>query len=289
MRERIYSNSVIKIVAGVFSVGGIVFLVQWISGFIPEKLTGNGEVFNLAIAIIQCILAVWCYILLYRYFEKRQITELSSASFLKNAVPGFLTGIALQSLIVLVLYLTGGYVITRINPASFMVPAFTAALTAGFVAEIIIRGILFRLVEEKLGTAITIGIMMLLFLVLHLGGEGPRMLSVLAVSMQAGFLLSAVYVLTRNLWFPIFLHFAWDFAEPGIFGAINPGNSIEKSLFTCQVSGPEIFNRRTFGTGKLNSVPASMFIGRNVLFMAGKAKRKLYISLLEGSEKPLTH
>jgi uncharacterized membrane-anchored protein len=126
MENRIYSNTVIKITTGVFFVGGIVFLVQWISGFFPEKLTGNGEVFNFVVAAIQCFLAVLCYILLYRFFEKRQIYELSSASFLKNAASGFLTGIVLQSLIILVLYLAGGYVITRINPASFMVPDFHA-------------------------------------------------------------------------------------------------------------------------------------------------------------------
>ncbi len=272
MEKRIYSNTVIKIVAGVFLIGGIVFLVQWISGLFAEKLMGHTEVFYLLVALIQCILAVWCYILMYRYFEKRQITELSSASFLKNAIPGFLTGIALQSLIVLVLYLAGGYVITRINPASFMVPAFTTALTAGFVAEIIIRGILFRLVEEKLGTAITIGIMMLLFMVMHLGSEGSTVLSVLAVSMQAGFLLSAVYILTRNLWFPIFLHFAWDFAEPGIFGAINPGNSIEKSLFTCQVSGPDIFTGGPLGP--VNSIQSLLLCLLAGMFFLGLARRR---------------
>jgi membrane protease YdiL (CAAX protease family) len=277
MKSRIYNNIVIRIIAGVFLVGGIVFLIQWLSGYFPENLTGDGYIFNLVIAIVQCILAVWCYILLYRYFEKRQIGELSRASFLKNAVPGFLTGIVLQSLIILVLYLAGGYVITRINPALFMVPAFTAALTAGFVAEIIIRGILFRLVEEKLGTVITIGIMMFLFLLMHSGGEGPRMLSALAVSIQAGFLLSAVYVLTRNLWFPIFLHFAWDFAEPGIFGAINPGNSIEKSLFTCQVSGSDILTGGPLGpVNSIQSLILCLLAGMFFLWLARRRKNFIF-------------
>jgi uncharacterized protein len=262
MGERIFSNTIFKIVAGVFSVIGIVFLIQWISGFISEKLTGNGELFNLIIAIIQCCLSVWCYRVLYGYFEKRQITELSSTSFVKNAVPGFLTGIVMQSIIILVIYMAGGYAVTHINPASFMLPAFTAALTAGFVAEIVIRGILFRLVEEKLGTVISMGIMTVLFMVLHLGGKGATLLSVLAVSMQAGFLLSATYVLTRNLWFPIFLHFAWDFAEPGIFGAINPGNTVEKSLFACHISGPNFLTGGTLG-------PVNSFQSLLLCFLAG--------------------
>lgn len=259
--------------AGIFSVGGIVFLTQWISGFFLPGPAGKQEFYYLIIAVIQCILAVLCYITVYRFFEKRQIHELSRATFLKNAASGFIAGIGLQSLIILVLYLAGGYAITRVNPASFMLPSFTAALTAGFVAEIIIRGVLFRLLEEKLGTIITIVIMMLLFTVLHMGSNGQSLLSISAVSVQAGFLLSAAFVLTRNLWFPVFLHFAWDFAVPGIFGAINPGNSIEKSLFSCRVSGPSLL---TGGTqGPVNSVQAlilCLLTGMFFLWLAGKRK-----------------
>jgi membrane protease YdiL (CAAX protease family) len=270
-------NTVIKITAGAVLVIGIVFLVQWMSGFFSQRFTRNGLLFNLVVAIIQCILAVWCYVLLYRFFEKRRITELGREYFLKNAVPGFLTGLTLQSLIILVLFLTGGYTVSKLNPASFMLPAFTAALTAGFVAEIIIRGILFRLVEERLGTVITMGIMMLLFAILHLGGNGATLLSVLAVSMQAGFLLSAAYVLTRNLWFPIFLHFAWDFAEPGIFGAINPGNSIDKSLITCQVSGSQILTGGTLGP--VNSIQSLLLCLLAGMIFLGLARRKKYFIL----------
>jgi len=277
MGKTIYNNTLIKIVAGVVLVGGIVFLIQWLSGFVPGKPAGNEVVFNFILAVIQCFLAVWCYILLYRFLEKRQVYELNRALFLLNAVPGFITGIALQSLIVLVLYLAGGYIITRINPASDMVPPFTAALTAGFIAEIIIRGIFFRLIEEKLGTAITIGIMMLLFLLLHLDGKGTGMLSALAVSMQAGFLLSAVYVFTRNLWFPIFLHFAWDFAEPGIFGAINPGNSIDKSLFTCNVSGSTILTGGYHGpVNSIQSLLLCFLAGMFFLWVARQRKNFIF-------------
>ncbi len=43
-----------------------------------------------------------------------------------------------------------------------MIPSFTMALTAGFVAEIIIIGIVFRLIEKQFGTAVAIIIMILL-------------------------------------------------------------------------------------------------------------------------------
>jgi len=57
-------------------------------------------------------------------------------------------------------------------------------------------------------------------------------------ALEAGFLISTVYVFSRSLWLPIFFHFAWDFVEPGIWGAINPGNLIDQSLFTSKITGP---------------------------------------------------
>jgi len=192
-------------------------------------------------------MALLSYILLFRFYEKRTITELSLKGFWKNAVIGFLTGFILQSLLILIIYMTGGYSIIRVNPISFLLPAFTTALTAGFVAEIIIRGVIFRLTEENLGTVITLIIFTLLFAVLHSNSKGATFLSVLSTSIQAGFLLSAAFVFSRSLWLPIFLHFAWDFTEPGIYGAINPGNAIDKSLFTSEIIGPKLLTGGELG------------------------------------------
>ena len=141
---------------------------------------------------------------------------------------GFATGLLLQSFFILVIYVAGGYSVISINPFSFLVPAFATAFTAGFVSEILIRGIFFRLIEEKLGTELALLILTLLFGLLHLNVTGATTLSVFTTATQAGLLLSAAYVFTRSLWITIFFHFAWDFAEPGIFGAINPGNTINQ-------------------------------------------------------------
>jgi uncharacterized protein len=84
-------------------------------------------------------------------------------------------------------------------------------------------------------------------------------------------------VLTRNLWFPIFLHFAWDFAEPGIFGAINPGNAVEKSLFTCQVSGPHILTGGSLGpVNSLQSLLLCFFAGSVFLWLAWQKKSIIF-------------
>ena len=262
-----------KIIIGILVVGGSVAVFgEWTSRALLDKTQLTNELKNVIVGIIGVSVALLSYILLFRFYEKRQIGELSLAAFGKNALTGFLAGLILQSLVILVIYLAHGYSIIRVNPVSFLVPAFTSALTAGFVAEILIRGIIFRLTEEKLGTLIALIISASIFGLLHAGNKEATFLSVLSTTIQAGILLSAVYVFSRSLWLPIFLHFAWDFAEPGIYGGVNPGISIEKNLFTSKITGSELLTGGQFGPG--NSIQAAIFCLITGLLFLWSAKRK---------------
>jgi len=126
-----------KIILSVLVVAGSVALGEWISRSLLDKIQIQDDFKNLITAIIDVLMALLSYILLFRSYEKRNITELSFESSLKNSVIGFLAGFILQSLLILVIYIAGGYSITRVNPVSFLLPACTTALSAGFVAEII--------------------------------------------------------------------------------------------------------------------------------------------------------
>jgi uncharacterized protein len=261
-----------KIIIGSVVVGGAVALGETVSRFLLGKTQLSNELINLMVAIVDVLMALMSYVLLFRFYEKRKITELSLVAFFKNALIGFSAGIVLQSLFIVVIYLAGDYSITLVNPVSFLLPAFTTAFTAGFVAELLLRGIIFRLTEEKLGTVIALIIAVLFFAIMHSGSKNATLLSVLAASIQAGLLLSAAYVFTRTLWLSVFLHFAWDFAEPGIFGAINPGNTVEASLFTSKISGPEILTGGLNGPG--NSIQSIIFCLITALIFLWLAKQK---------------
>jgi hypothetical protein len=198
------------------------------------------------------------YVILYRRYEHRQITELSSSEFAKNSLAGFASGFILQSVFILIIFLTCTYSVESVNSASSLLSSFSTAITAGFVSELIFRGILFRIAEEKFGTITALSFITLLFAMFHLNVEGATPVSVLSTAMMAGLLLSSVYVLTRSLWVTIFLHFGWDFTEPGIYGAINPGNSIRESLLSSHIAGPDSLTGGTLGPQ--NSIPALIIV-----------------------------
>src|SRR5436190_1085550 len=145
-------------------------------------------------------------------------------------------------------------------------------IVAGFVAEILILGVIFRLIEEELGTIIALVILTLLFAVMHMNVKGANFLSVSSTAIQSGLLLSAAYVFSRSLWLPIFFHFAWDFAEPGVFGAINPGISIDQSLLTSKVDGPLILTGGQLGPQ--NSIQSLLLCSIVSLIFLWLAKQK---------------
>lgn len=263
---------VTKIFIGIVVVGGSVALVEFTGRFLLNKTQLPFELKNGIIGITEVIIALLVYILLFRFYEKRKIKELSLATFGKNALIGFLTGLTIQSLLILVIYFSRGYSVLHVNPASFLIPGFTIAFVAGFIAEIILRGIIFRLTEEKLGTVNALIILALLFAFLQLSVPGATILSVFSTAIHAGILLSASYVFTRSLWLSIFLHFAWDFAEPGIYGAINPGNTITTSLLRSDITGSEFLTGGKFGPE--NSIQAIIFCSVTVLLFLFLAKKK---------------
>ena len=261
-----------KIIIGVSCIVGVVVLVEWLGRPVLAKTQLPENFGNIIIAIAESGFALLAYTYLFKVYEKRKICELSTDAFWKNAVIGYATGFVLQSIFILIIYLRGYCSVIEINQVSSLLPSFAAALTAGFVGEIVIRGIFFRLTEEKLGTVLTLIICVLFFAIMHMNAKGASILSVSSTVVEAGLLLSAGYIFSRRLWLPIFLHFAWDFAEPGVFGAINPGITIDQSLLTSKIEGPLILTGGQLGPQ--NSMQALLLCAIASLIFLWMGKKK---------------
>ncbi|HLX92054.1 MAG TPA: CPBP family intramembrane glutamic endopeptidase [Puia sp.] len=254
---------------------GFVFLVELVRR--PLELTNLSEgIKSLIVAILHATVTVIAYRKIFAAYEKRPISELSLADFTGHAVTGFATGILMQAFFILVICLAGTYSVLQTNLITYLAQPFAFALTAGFVAEIIIIGVVFRLLERQTGTMIALVIFIILFAALHIKSQGATVISVCATAMQAGFMLPAAFVFSRSLWLPIFLHFGWDLAEPGIFGAINPSNSLTQGLLTSKIEGSPIITGGVRGPqDSLESMLLSLALGLVFLLFAMKKGRIL--------------
>jgi CAAX protease family protein len=235
--EKVLHFFLTKIIVGIGVIVLLVACIEWLRSSILGRTSLSNDVKALIIAVTEALIAAAGYIFLFRWYDRRRIHELNAATFIINAGSGFLAGILLQSLFILIIYLGGTFLVVHVNPVTALINPFAFALTAGFVVEIIMIGVVFRLLEQQTGTVIALFAFIALFAILHVNMKGATIISVGATAMQAGLMLPAAYVCSRSLWLPVFLHLGWDFAEPGIFGGINPSTSMTQGLLTSKIAG----------------------------------------------------
>jgi len=236
-----------KILVGIIVVVGVYGVSQLFFSELLKLVSITKELNNLIVGTVSAVLAILSYVFLYRFYEKRKITELSTVKIGKYLTAGILLGIILQSLTILIIYFEGGFTVVSINSILFIIPSLTMAFSSAIFEETLFRGIIFRIIEEKLGSYLGLTVSALIFGVLHLANPNSSFITALGLAIQAGLLLASAYIYARNLWFPIAIHFAWNFTESGIFGAIVSGNTLTKSLLTTKIQGAEWFTGGQFG------------------------------------------
>lgn len=255
--QKILHFPLTKIIIGLLVCGVIVSLGQLLVGKLLNLTVLDKDIKNLITGLVVAILAIVSYMYLYKFYEKREITEFSKNGILKSLTVGIILGVVLQSLTILVIYLKGGYSIVTINPIIFLVPPLTMAFTSAIFEETLMRGIIFRITEEKLGSYLALIISAVLFGAMHLANPNSSLTAAIGLAIQAGLLLASAYIYSRNLWFPIAIHFAWNFTQSAIFGANVSGNTISKTLITSKIEGAEWFTGGQFGPE--GSIQATVF------------------------------
>ncbi|RIJ37037.1 CPBP family intramembrane glutamic endopeptidase [Pontibacter oryzae] len=246
-----------KIIVGLIVCLAIIRVGQPLVDKILELTSINSDLAKLIRGVIVAILAIVSYSYLFKHYEQREITEFSKNNLFKNLILGLTLGVVLQALTILVIYLKGGYTIISINPVLYIIPPLAMAFTSAIVEEILLRGIVFRITEEKLGSYLALLISAALFGAMHFANPNSSLTAAVGLAIQAGLLLAAAYIYSRNLWFPIALHFAWNFTQSAIFGAKVSGNTISKTLITSEIEGAVWYTGGQFGPE--GSVQATLF------------------------------
>ena len=107
-------------------------------------------------------------------------------------------------------------------------------------------------------------------------------MSVIAVGIEGGVLLSAAYVLTRRLWLAIGIHFAWDFAQDYVFGLGHGVNGLVRG----QLTGPELLSGGSAGIeGSILALILCLLASVYLLVRAGRKGNFMNPSRRRGGEK----
>lgn len=225
---------------------GTVFVIALVGSLALGAVDGSWLP-TLVIGTLAAVLAVLAYGWVVRRTERRAATEVGRAGAGSALGRGLVLGVAMFGAVIACIALTGGY---RVDGAGSVTVAvgllgFTAA--AAVTEELLFRGVLFRVVEERTGTWVALVLTAVVFGAMHLANPEATIWGAVAIAIEAGLMLGAAYAATRTLWLPIGLHVGWNFAAAGIFGTVVSGNATPQGLLAGVTSGPVLLSGGEFG------------------------------------------
>jgi membrane protease YdiL (CAAX protease family) len=223
---------------------GLDFLIDTIfSSTLSEPLSTYIRYFKFVLTVIATFFAYKLYVFI---FEKRPAYELSFSSFVPETFAGIVAGGGMITLSVIILIIPGFYKVDSFNSITSLTDGLFLFANGAFFEEVLFRLIIFRLVEEFVGSWISMIISALLFGFAHIFNDNATLWSATAIAIEAGFLLAVAFMLTRRIWFAFGLHFGWNFLQASVFGIATSGNSFE-GLISPGITGPSWLTGGAFG------------------------------------------
>ncbi|MEV4565486.1 CPBP family intramembrane glutamic endopeptidase [Nonomuraea sp. NPDC049419] len=203
----------------------------------------------LPVGVGLAIAALACYRWLCRVVELRpDIPELGRTGRWSQLRRGTLIGLGMFAGLMALIAVFGGWQEVSWGSVGGFLGTAGLMATVAVTEELLFRGVLFRIVEERTGTVIALVVSGLLFGAMHLINPNATLWGAFAIALTAGVMLAAAYIATRSLWLPIGLHFAWNFTQGGIFGVTVSGSGVQSGgLLNVTLSGPSALTGGAFG------------------------------------------
>lgn len=228
------------------SLGSILFAMLYGLGMgllsIPQP-TAKCVAMLIAAAVILVMLPLWV-----RLFEGRWRGDLLTRHAGKSLFLGVSTGFLFFVTLTGILYAIGCYQAIYASPHW---PHVLVNLCFYFLVacgeEVIFRGVVFRMIDERFGLWRALGISALIFGFAHIFNPAASIWSSVAIAVEAGVMLGAAYKCSNSLWLPIGIHWAWNFTQGNVFGFAVSGENDNESIFTATLSGHDLITGGSFG------------------------------------------
>lgn len=224
---------------------GLVFFMswaeEWLEAYAAQPFMNIGIQIALGLGAIAVYLA-WGWLI-----EQRKVDELATRGMAREWAIGALCGAGLYTISAVTLMLMGIYKVEGLNPVAFLLPNLALAIKSGIFEELIFRGVLFKSTEDLFGSWVGILVSSVVFGFLHLLNPGATVGAALYISIEAGLLLSAAYLVTRRLWICIGFHMAWNYVQSAVYSGAVSGTVGDPGLLKATIEGPDYLTGGSFG------------------------------------------
>lgn len=216
-----------------------------------------------------CIV-LFAYAVLVKLGEGRNPSELDPLVAPGGIVVGLLTGFVMFSSVMAIMIVFGLY---RLEYRG-MAPAWVGAglaIESGVFEEVIVRGVVLRLIWRAFGPWMAFAVSAILFGAGHIGNPGATWFTTACIAIEAGIMLGAFYALTGRLWVSIGVHAGWNFTQGYLFGSAVSGSKFGEAIAisTAQPQFPTWLTGGAFGPeASLPSLAVCLAVGIAVLWLA---------------------
>ena len=210
---------------------------------------------QLPAAVFAGFLGLFLYAIWTNMTEHRPITELYLKRMFKDLGNGLLLGVIYFGVVVGVMALLDSYSVTGVQFNWFpQLASFLFFFLVAVFEEIVFRGVLFRMIDDRWNTGVALIVSSLAFGAMHLFNTGATLWSAVAIAIEAGLVMGAAFKCSGTLWLPIGIHWAWNYVEGNVLGFAVSGSPVQDKIFTSIITGPDWITGGIFGAEA--SVPA---------------------------------
>ena len=194
------------------------------------------------------------YALWWKWTEKRRAADLPMRRLAADMGLGFGIGILFFVVVTGVIALLGGYRVGSVHwDWNSLISSLFMFLVVAIGEEVLFRGIVFRMIDDRWGTLVALVVSALIFGFVHITNDNATVWSSLAIAVEAGLLLGAAYKWSGTLWLPIGIHWSWNYFQGPVFGFAVSGNDTT-SLIQPVIQGSDWLTGGSFGAEA--SIPA---------------------------------
>ena len=232
-----------------FAVVYLAYSMVWELGIYASGFAMDGVV-ELLLAQFGAVLALFA-----TYFSLKKVRTLPSSGLGftirgrgKDVIGGILVATLLYSFGFGISCFAGWIQVESVQwPWKSMLTTWLLFFLVAVYEETLLRGIVLgKLLDSGMSKLVALVLSSLFFSVLHLLNPHFSCLP-FANLFLAGVMLGASYVYTRNLWFPISLHWFWNWLQGPVLGYGVSGIKIDEPALTICFSGPEMLSGSSFG------------------------------------------
>lgn len=211
---------------------------------------GANNMFYLVLSETLMLIGVFLSAWIVWHFRGRSLAGLGRALAIrgKDLLLGILLAIVLYAAGFGISLLAGAVEIAGVvfSPSSLLI-SFVFFLLVAITEELALRGfVLERMLQGGVNKFWALFLSATLFSLIHIGNPNFNILSFINI-LLAGVLLGSSYIYTRNLCFPIALHWFWNWLQGPVLGYEVSGNKFCDGLLTLHLPETNLINGGAFG------------------------------------------